>query len=201
MTFLHLESISLSSNYIVIRYIVGSRATRRPRASFLISMGPLHKSTALEIQHAARGCGAIGAGGPSGYAACRRPERARAQRAEGIVSRIDRRIPPKGAWDPPDELLRKLTAKHLALARNCGPRTTREIIAWAGARGVHIEPPPRTSKSLSAAWQELAANASSGKLTRAEITAALERSIRRRSARIPVAFQIILLKILSSTYE
>jgi len=34
-----------------------------------------------------------------------------------------------------------------------------------------------------------------------EITAALERSIRRRSARIPVAFQIILLKILSSTYE
>jgi hypothetical protein len=110
-------------------------------------------------------------------------------------------IPPKGAWDPPDELLRKLTAKHLALARNCGPRTMREIIAWAGARGVHIEPPPRASKSLSAAWQELAANASSGKLTRAEITAALERSIRRRSARIPVAFQIILLKILSSTYE
>jgi len=38
-------------------------------------------------------------------------------------------------------------------------------------------------------------------LTRTEITAALERSIRRRSARIPVAFQIILLKILSSTYE
>jgi len=110
-------------------------------------------------------------------------------------------IPPKGAWDPPDEMLRKLTAKHFALARNCGPRTTREIIAWAGARGVHIEPPPGTSKSLSAAWQELVANASSGKLTRTEITAALERSIRRRSARIPVAFQIVLLKILSSTYE
>jgi hypothetical protein len=110
-------------------------------------------------------------------------------------------IPPKGAWDPPAELLRKLTARHLAVARNCGPRTTREIIAWAGARGVHIEPLPRTNKSLSAAWQELTANASSGKLTRVEITAALERSIRRRSARIPVAFQIILLKILSSTYE
>ena len=109
-------------------------------------------------------------------------------------------IPPKGAWDPPDELLRKLTAKHLAMARNCGPRTTREIVAWAGARAVHIEPLP-ANKSLSAVWQELAANASSGKLTRAEITAALERSIRRRSARIPVAFQIILLKILSSTYE
>ena len=110
-------------------------------------------------------------------------------------------IPPKGAWDPPDELLRRLTAKHLAMARNCGPRTTREIVAWAGARGVHIEPLPRTNKSLSAAWQELAANASNGKLTKVEITAALERSIRRRSARIPVAFQIILLKILSSTYE
>ena len=79
--------------------------------------------------------------------------------------------------------------------------TTREIIAWAGTRGVHIEPLPRTNKSLSAAWQELAANASNGKLTKVEITAALERSIRRRSARIPVAFQIILLKILSSTYE
>jgi hypothetical protein len=110
-------------------------------------------------------------------------------------------IPPKGPWDPPDELLRKVTAKHLALARNCGPRTTREIIAWAAARSVHIVPPPATNKSLSAAWQELAANASNGKLTRAEITATLERSIRRRSARIPVAFQIILLKILSSTYE
>lgn len=110
-------------------------------------------------------------------------------------------IPPKGAWDPPDELLRKLTAKHLALARNCGPRTTREIIAWANARGVHIEPLPPSNRSLSAAWQEMAANASDGKLTRAEIAAALERSIRRRSARIPVAFQIILLKILSSTYE
>ena len=118
-----------------------------------------------------------------------------------LSAELTEEVPPKGAWDPPDELLRKLTAKHLAMARNCGPRTTREIIAWAGARGVHIEPLPRTNKSLSAAWQELAANASSGKLTRVEITAALERSIRRRSARIPVAFQIILLKILSSTYE
>jgi hypothetical protein len=118
-----------------------------------------------------------------------------------LAAELTGEIPPRGAWDPPEEMLRKLTAKHLALARNCGPRTTREIIAWAGARGVHIEPPPGTSKSLSAAWQELVANASSGKLTRTEITAALERSIRRRSARIPVAFQIVLLKILSSTYE
>jgi hypothetical protein len=109
--------------------------------------------------------------------------------------------PPKGAWCPPDELLRALTAERLGRARNCGPRTTREIIAWAATRGVTIEPSARTSRSLSAVWQELAAEAAAGKLTKAEITAALERSIRRRSARIPVAFQIVLLKILSSTYE
>ena len=109
--------------------------------------------------------------------------------------------PPKGAWCPPDELLRALTGKHLATARNCGPRTMREIIAWAATRGVVIEPLPRTSKALSAVWQDLAAAAAARKLTKAEITAALERSIRRKSARIPVAFQIVLLKILSSTYE
>ena len=83
-------------------------------------------------------------------AAFHRPERARAQRAEGVAVELTEEIPPKGAWDPPDELLRKLTAKHLAMARNCGPQTTREIIAWAGARGVHIEPLPRTGNSLSA---------------------------------------------------
>ena len=109
--------------------------------------------------------------------------------------------PPKGTWCPPDEMLRQLTGKHLATARNCGPRTTREIIAWAAARGVVIEPLPRSSKALSAVWQDLAAEAAARKLTKTEITAALERSIRRRSARIPVAFQIVLLKILSSTYE
>jgi hypothetical protein len=108
--------------------------------------------------------------------------------------------PPQGAWCPPDELLRKLTATHLSLARNCGPRTTREIIAWAATRGVVIEP-QRPSKALSAVWRDLAAEAAARNLTKAEITAALERSIRRKSARIPVAFQIVLLKILSSTYE
>jgi len=109
--------------------------------------------------------------------------------------------PPKGAWCPPDELLRALTAERLGRARNCGPHTTREIIAWAAARGVSIESSARASRSLSVVWQELAAEAAARKLTKAEITAALESSIRRRSARIPVAFQIVLLKILSSTYE
>lgn len=110
--------------------------------------------------------------------------------------------PPKGSsWCPPDELLRLLTGKHLATARNCGPHTTREIIAWAAARGIVIEPLPRAGKTLSAVWHDLAAQAAARKLTKAEITEALERSIRRKSARIPVAFQMVLLKILSSMHE
>src|SRR5262245_13571650 len=65
--------------------------------------------------------------------------------------------PPKGSsWCPPDELLRLLTGKHLATARNCGPHTTREIIAWAAARGVIIEPLPRPGRALSAVWHDLA---------------------------------------------
>ena len=110
--------------------------------------------------------------------------------------------PPKGSsWCPPDRLLRLLTGRHLATARNCGPHTMREIIAWAAARGVVIEPLPRPGKALSAVWHDLAVEAAARKLTKTEITEALERSIRRGSARIPVAFQIVLLKILSSMYE
>ena len=110
--------------------------------------------------------------------------------------------PQKSAsWRPPDELLHLLTGKHLAMARNCGPHTTREIIAWAAARGAVIEALPRAGKTLSAVWHDLAAEAAARKLTKAEITAALERSIRRKSVRIPVAFQVVLLKILSSMYE
>lgn len=109
--------------------------------------------------------------------------------------------PLKGAWVPPDDLLRQLTARHLATARNCGPQTAREIIEWARTRGVSIKVPLYGGKSLSEVWRSLTARASAGKLTRAEITEALEKSIRRRSVRIPVAFQIILLEILSSTYD
>ena len=65
--------------------------------------------------------------------------------------------PPKGAWaSAAMSCCSKADGRSiLRLARNCGPHTTREIIAWAGARGVHIEPLPRTSKSLSADWEEL----------------------------------------------
>src|SRR4051794_7853339 len=94
MTFLHLESISLSSNYIVLRYIV-IVATRAP--PFLISMGLFHEATAMEIQHAARGRRATGAGGRSGDAAGQRPQRARAQRAESAGRRNDRRDSAQGS--------------------------------------------------------------------------------------------------------
>lgn len=117
-----------------------------------------------------------------------------------LSAEITGESPPQGAWLPPDELLRRLTAAHLANARNCGPRTTREIVAWAATRGVVIDPRPR-SKALSAVWRDLAAEAGARKLTRTEIIAALDRSIRRKSVRIPIAFQVVLLKILSSTYE
>ncbi|WGR94441.1 hypothetical protein MTX26_34145 [Bradyrhizobium sp. ISRA443] len=110
-------------------------------------------------------------------------------------------VPPKTGWSPSDDLLRALTARHLATARNCGPQTTREIVDWAQARGISIPSPHHTGKSLSVVWGDLIERASAGRLTRSEITEALEKSIRRRSPRIPVAFQIVLLKILSSSYD
>ena len=110
-------------------------------------------------------------------------------------------IPPKGAWVPPDDLLRRLTARHLMTARNCGLHTAHEIVEWARTRGVSIKLPSYAGKSLSEVWGSLVVRGSAGKLTRAEVAEALEKSIRRKSARIPVAFQIILLEILSSTYD
>ncbi|UVO29086.1 hypothetical protein KUF59_42875 [Bradyrhizobium arachidis] len=109
--------------------------------------------------------------------------------------------PPKGPWSPSRELLLALSAERLATARNCGPRTMREIIAWAQGCGVTIRPTVRPGGSLSEMWAGLIANASSGALTSAEIVGALQRSIRRKSVRIPVAFQVVLVKILLSGFE
>jgi hypothetical protein len=109
--------------------------------------------------------------------------------------------PPKGSWVPSRELLLALTAERLAMARNCGPHTAREIIAWAQGCGVTIKPALAHARSLSEMWAHLIAGASSGRLTGAEVVGALQRSIRRKSVRIPVAFQIILLKILTSTFD
>lgn len=109
--------------------------------------------------------------------------------------------PPKGNWSPSRELLRALTAERLVTARNCGPHTMREIVDWAQGCGVTIKPVIRPGGSLSQMWSELIINASTGALTSAEIVSALQRSIRRKSVRIPIAFQVILVKILLSSFE
>lgn len=109
--------------------------------------------------------------------------------------------PPKGTWAPSRELLLALTAERLATARNCGPHTVREIVDWAQGCGVTIKPVIPPGGSLSQMWGELIANASAGSLTSAEIVSALQRSIRRKSVRVPIAFQVILVKILLSSFE
>lgn len=109
--------------------------------------------------------------------------------------------PPKGTWSPSRELLRALTTERLATARNCGPHTMREIVDWAQGCGVTIKPVIPPGGSLSQMWAELIANASTGALTSAEIASALQRSIRRKSVRIPIAFQVLLVKILLSSFE
>ncbi|WP_300255231.1 hypothetical protein [Bradyrhizobium sp.] len=108
---------------------------------------------------------------------------------------------PKGSWIPSRELLLALTADRLAAARNCGPQTAREIVIWAQGCGVTIAPSLRAGRSLSEMWARLIANASTGALSSAEMIAALEKSIRRKSVRIPIAFQIILVKTLLSSFE
>lgn len=110
-------------------------------------------------------------------------------------------IPPRENWIPGDVLLRKITMKNLATARNCGPQTSEEIVKWVASRGVIIPPVGHAGKSLSAMWRELETRFAEGKLTKVEITEALERSVRRRSTKIPLALQIILLSLLSSSCE
>lgn len=109
--------------------------------------------------------------------------------------------PPKGPWSPSRELLLTLTVERLASARNCGPQTAREILDWAQGCGVTIKPSLPAGRSLSRMWEGLIANAATGALTSTEVIGALEKSIRRKSVRIPVAFQIILLSILTSTFD
>jgi hypothetical protein len=116
-----------------------------------------------------------------------------------LAVQLTGKIPPKGRWIPPLEMLRKLTFGHLLTARNCGPQTTDEIVRWAESRGVLIQPPFHAGKSLSAVWRDLIVKCSKGEITKAEIAEALEKSARRKNTRIPVAFQAILLQILSSS--
>jgi hypothetical protein len=104
--------------------------------------------------------------------------------------------PPKGRWTPSPSLLRKIGYSDLQGARNCGPQTVDEIVRWARSQGVVIERPFHAGKSLSTMWQDIVANSSAGEFTTAEIAEALERSIRRKNARIPVPVQALLLDLL-----
>ena len=123
-------------------------------------------------------------------------------RAENVLKQLAAELagenPPKGRWTPSDDLLRELSFKHLLTVRNCGPQTVDEIVRWAGTRGVIIQRPFYAGKSLTTMWRDLIAKFSSGEFTKAEIAEALERSMRRKNTKIPVAFQSILLQILST---
>lgn len=113
-----------------------------------------------------------------------------------LADEIMGEVPPRDDWIPPESLLRRITVERLSIARNCGPRTTDEIIRWAEARGVTIQPVFHAGKSLSETWRDLSAKFADGDLTKAELAEALEKSVRRKSTKIPVAVQRILLNIL-----
>lgn len=121
-------------------------------------------------------------------------------RAQNVLKELAAELtgeqPPKGAWAPTRELLLALTAERLAIARNCGPRTTREIICWAQGCGVTIRPLLPAVGSLSEMWARVIASGSAGTLTSSEAIEALQKSIRRKSVRIPTAFQTILVELL-----
>jgi hypothetical protein len=116
---------------------------------------------------------------------------------KGLATDLTGEDPPKGRWIPSCDLLRKISYRDLQVARNCGPQTVDEILRWAGSRGVTIARPFHAGKSLSTMWRDIIARSSAGEFTRTEIAEALERSLRRKNTRIPVAFQGILIGLLN----
>ena len=50
-------------------------------------------------------------------------------------------------------------------------------------------------------WHDLIANFSSGEFNKAEIAEALERSMRRKNTRVPVALQKILLQLIGTSSD
>jgi hypothetical protein len=120
---------------------------------------------------------------------------------KGLAAELTGDNPPQGRWIPSDLFLQKLTYKHLSTARNCGPRTVAEIINWARARGRIIHRSFPAGKSLSTMWQEAISKFATGEISKAEIAEALERSMRRKNTRIPLALQNILLQLIRSSNE
>ena len=127
-------------------------------------------------------------------------ERSRRECPEGIGGRADGRRPAERKMGP----VRPPAAK-AQLQRTCRPRGT----------AVH-KPPMKSSdgprrKAWSSSGRSTPANrcrrcggissprSSTGEFSKAEIAEALERSLRRKNTRIPVAFQSILVKALSAT--
>jgi hypothetical protein len=110
-------------------------------------------------------------------------------------------VSPRADWAPSEELLRRITVERLSIARNCGPRTVDEIVRWAEERGITIRRLLHAGKSLSDTWRDLGDRFASDELTTAELAEALERSVRRKSTKIPVAIQRVLLKYLSKAGE
>jgi len=133
------------------------------------------------------------------------PMKSLSVRAQNVLKELAPELtgeqPPKGTWAPSRELLLALTAERLAAARNCGPHTAMEIVVWAQCCGVTIKPPFQAGRSPSEMWAQLVASASAGALGTSEVIEALQRSIRRKSVRIPIAFQMVLVKILLSSFE
>jgi hypothetical protein len=61
---------------------------------------------------------------------------------------------------------------------------------------VTIQPAFHAGKSLSETWRNLGTRFAAGELTKAELAEALEKSMRRKSTKVPVAIQRILLAYL-----
>lgn len=130
------------------------------------------------------------------------PAGALSVRAENVLKELAVELvgesPPQGRWIPPDVLVQRLTYKDLSTARNCGPKTTAEIIKWAHDHGTIIQRSFHTGTSLSAMWQCIIAKFSEGEILKNEVAEALEKSTRRGNTRIPVAFQRMLLQFVNS---
>jgi hypothetical protein len=118
-----------------------------------------------------------------------------------LASEMTGENPAEKDWLPSNAFLQEITVERLLTARNCGPRTANEIIRWARSRGVTIQPRFHVGRSLSDTWRVLSARFAAGELTKAEATEALRKSVRRKSTRIPVSVQKILLELLKNAGE